>query len=53
MSSIIQYHIVTSSLSNLIQNFVEGFHKIKYKNCNSFFEYESVNEGLINYKSLS
>ena len=44
---------MTSSLSNLIDNLAEGFHKIKFKDCDCFLEYESVNDNLIKYKCLS
>ena len=44
---------MASSLSNLVDNFAEGFHKIKSKTCVSFLEYESVKENLIKYKCLS
>ena len=44
---------MASSLSNLVDNLVEGIHKIKRKNCNCFFEYESANDNSINYKYLS
>ena len=32
---------------------MEGIQKIKCKFCDSFLEYESVNENLIKYKCLS
>ena len=41
-----------SSLSNLVDNFAEGIHKIKCKDCHSFVEYESVKDNLIKYKCL-
>ena len=44
---------MASSLSNLVDNLVEGIHKIKRKNCDCFFEYESANDNSINYKYLS
>ena len=31
---------MASSLSNLVDNLAEGIHKIKYKDCDCFFEYE-------------
>ena len=40
-------------MSNLVNNPAEGIHKIKYKNCDSFLEYESVKDNLIKYKYLS
>ena len=44
---------MTSSLSNLVDNFAEGIHKIKCKGFNCFFEFGSANNNLINYKCLS
>ena len=44
---------MASSLSNLIDNLAEGIHKIKCKDCDCFFEYESVKYNLIRYKRLS
>ena len=44
---------IASSLSNLVDELAEGIHKAKCKDCSCFFEYESVNENLINYKYLS
>ena len=44
---------MASSLSNLVNNFVEGIHKIKCKDCGCFLEYESVKDNLIKYKFLS
>ena len=44
---------MASSLSNLVDNLVEGIHKNKCKDCDCFFEYESVNYNSINYKCLS
>ena len=40
-------------LSNLVGNLAEVFQKIKFKDCNCFFEYESFNDNLMNYKCLS
>ena len=40
-------------LSNVVANLAEGIHKIKYKDCNCFLEYESVRNNLIKYKCLS
>ena len=40
-------------MSNLVNNPAEGIHEIKYKNCDSFLEYESVKDNLIKYKYLS
>ena len=44
---------MTTLLSKLVDNLTEGIHKIKYKHCNSFFEYERVKDDLIKYKCLS
>ena len=44
--------LMASSLSNLFDNFTEGIHKIKCKNCGFFLEYESVKDSLIKYKCL-
>ena len=44
---------MTSSLSNLVDNLAKWIHKIKYKDCNCFCEYEGVNDNLIKYKCLS
>ena len=33
-----------SSLSNLVSNLAEGIHKIKYKDCDCFLEYESLKD---------
>ena len=35
---------MASSLSNLVDNLAEGIHKIKFKNCYFFLEYESVKD---------
>ena len=39
-------------LSNLVDNLVEGIHKIKCKDSDCFLEYASVNDNLIKYKYL-
>ena len=44
---------MASSLSNLVDNFAEGIHKITWRYCACFFEYESVKDNLIKYKCLS
>ena len=44
---------MATSLSNLVDNFAEGIHKIKCKDCNCFLEYESVKDNLIKCKCLS
>ena len=41
-----------TSLSNLVDNFTEGIHKIKYKYCDFFIEYDSVKVNSIRYKWL-
>ena len=33
---------MASSWSNLVDNLAEGIHKIKYKDCDCFLEYENV-----------
>ena len=43
---------MASSLSNLVDNLAEGIHKIKWKDCDCFLEYESVKDNLIKYKCL-
>ena len=42
---------MASSLSNLVDNPTEGIHKIKYKDCDCFLDYET--DSLIKYKCLS
>ena len=44
---------MASSLSNLVNNLAEGIHKIKCKDCDCFFKYQSVKDNLIKYKWLS
>ena len=44
---------MVSSLSNLVDNFLEILGKIKCKDCDCFLEYDSVNNNLKNYKYLS
>ena len=44
---------MASSLSNLVDNLAERIHKIKYKDCECFLEYESVKDNLIKCKCLS
>ena len=44
---------MTSPLSSLVDNLVEGIHKFKCKDFDCFLEYEDVNENLMNYKCLS
>ena len=38
---------MASSLSNTVEDLVEGFHKIKWKDCNCSRKYESVKDNLI------
>ena len=38
---------MASSLSNTVDNLAEGFHKIKFKDCDCSLEYESVKDNLI------
>ena len=35
---------MASSLSNLVDNLAEGIHKIKFKDCDCFLEYEVVKD---------
>ena len=44
---------VANSLSSLVDNLAERIHRIKFKNCDCFLEYEGVKENLIKYKWLS
>ena len=46
---------MVSLLPNLVDNLADGIHKIKCKDCNCCFKYESANntQQLINYKCLS
>ena len=41
---------MTTSLSRLVDNLVQGICKTKYKGCDYFLEYESVKDDLIKYK---
>ena len=41
-----------SSLSNFFDSFKEGIHKFKRKDCNCFYECESVNENIIKYNCI-
>ena len=40
-------------LLNLVDNLTEGIHKIKCKDCDCFFEFESVKENSIKQKFTS
>ena len=44
---------MATSLSNLDDNFTEGIHKIKCRNCGCFLENEKVKDKSIKYKCLS
>ena len=44
---------LATSLSNVADNFARRIHKTNLKDYNCFFQYESVNENLVNYKFLS
>ena len=44
---------MANTLSNLADNLAEGIHKIRCKDCDCFFEYESDKDNLIKYKCLS
>ena len=44
---------MASSLSIIVKNLAEAIHKIKWKDCDCFFEYESVTDNLIKHKCLS
>ena len=44
---------MASSLSNLVDNFAEGTHRTKCKDCDCFLEYESVKDNFTQYKCLS
>ena len=43
---------MASSLLNLVDNLTEGIHKIKYKDCYCFLEYESDKDNMIKHKCL-
>ena len=53
MKFIYSARLLLSSSSNIADNLAEGIYKIKYKDCDYFFEYESVKGNLIKYKCLS
>ena len=44
---------VANLLSSLLDNFTEGIHEIKCKDCDCSLEYESVKKNSIKYKCLS
>ena len=41
---------MASSISNLVDNLAEGIHKINWKDCDFFLEYESVKDDSKRYK---
>ena len=41
---------MATSLSNLVDNLIEGIRKTKCKDCDCFLEYESVKDDLIKYE---
>ena len=43
---------MVSSLLHLVDNLTEGIHKIKYKDCYCFLEYESDKDNMIKHKCL-
>ena len=44
---------MATSLSKKFDNLSEEIHKIKFKDCGCFLEFESVKDDLIKYKCLS
>ena len=40
-------------LLNLLDDLTEGIHKIKWKDCDCFLEYETVKDNSVKYKYLS
>ena len=42
---------LVSSLSNAVDNLAEGIHKVKYKKCDCFLEYESVKGQSVKYNA--
>ena len=44
---------MATSSSTFVDNLTEGILKIKFKDCDCFFEYESVTDKLIKHKCLS
>ena len=42
---------MATSLSSLVRNLAEGVHKIRYKDCDCFLEYESVKDDWIKYNA--
>ena len=45
--------LITSSLTNLVDNVAEGTHKIRFKDCDCFLKTESAKDDLIKYKCSS
>ena len=44
---------MATSLSNLVDNFIEEIRKTKWKDCDCLLEYESVKKNSIKYKCTS
>ena len=44
---------MTTSLSNIVDNLTEGLQKMMCKDCECFFEYESVKDDSTKYKHFS
>ena len=42
-----------TSLSNVVGNITEGLHKVIFKYCDCFLQYESVKDKLMKYKCLA
>ena len=42
-----------TSLSNVVDNFAKVIHKVKWRICDYFLEYESFRKNLVKYKCLS
>ena len=53
MKSIASTRFMATSLSNLVDNLTEGFHKIECKDCDCFVEHESIKDNLIKCKCFS
>ena len=44
---------MATSLSNVVGNITEGLHKVIFKYCDCFLQYESVKDKLMKYKCLA
>ena len=44
---------MATSLSNVVDNITEGLHKVTFKYCDCFLQYESVKDKLMKYKCLA